>query len=161
MTTSTNNPIGNHPSSRLGRVQRQFSQTKNQIMKSEAVQTLEFLFVQMVSAQIDISSDMENYKSETNLKAVYIAGKVTGLDYDAVYLKFKKRQLELEAAGYFVINPCELIDKNCNWILAMKICLYVLQFADYINLLHDWQESEGATMEKAHADKLNIKVLEL
>lgn len=130
-------------------------------MKSEAVQTLEFMFIQMAAAQIEIFADMHDYKEETKLKVAYIAGKVTGLDYDAVYLKFKKRQLELEAAGYFVINPCELIDKDCDWKLAMKICLYLLQFADFISLLHDWQDSEGATMEKYHAEKLGIEVLDL
>lgn len=93
-------------------------------------------------------------------KKVYIAGKVTGLDYKDVYLKFQTAQLKLEACGFEVYNPLHHVDEDCDWNLAMKICLKALIDCDYIHLLHDWNESAGATIEKELADKLQIEKIE-
>lgn len=87
---------------------------------------------------------------------VYIAGKVTGLPYKEVYEKFEARQLELEAKGFIVINPCQFVGKNEDWSMAMKICLTLIQYADYISLLPDWIDSQGARMEWSMAIALNI-----
>lgn len=94
-----------------------------------------------------------------NVKVVYIAGKVTGLPYPEVVQKFRTRQLMLEAGGYLVINPCDHIKETEDWDTAMKLCLYLLQFANCINLLHDWQDSKGAMIEKEHAEVLGIELL--
>ncbi len=101
------------------------------------------------------------FKDQTGIEVVYIAGKVTGLPYRDVAAKFLRRQLELEALGYIVINPCNLIAADEDWLTAMKICLYIMPFADHINLLHDWQDSNGATIEKELAEKLGLNLLTL
>jgi Domain of unknown function (DUF4406) len=92
---------------------------------------------------------------------VYIAGKVTGLEAAHVHAKFNKRKAELIEAGYIVINPCDYIKSTENWFVAMAICFVLLPYAKYISLLHDWQDSKGAMMEKELADKLGIELLTL
>lgn len=87
---------------------------------------------------------------------VYIAGKVTGLPYKEVYEKFEKRQLELEAKGFIVINPCKFVRQNEDWKTAMQICIVLLQYADYICRLPDYNESAGARLEWSVAIALNI-----
>lgn len=94
-------------------------------------------------------------------KTVYIAGKVSGLPYSEVYIKFRTASLKLEAAGYSVINPVELVAEDADWIQAMRICISFLPHADYIYLLPDWQDSNGAKVEKQLADVLKIDVLSL
>lgn len=105
--------------------------------------------------------DLRKLSIESDKPIVYIAGKVTGLATADVIAKFNKRKAELIAAGYIVINPCDYIQSTEDWFMAMAICLVLLPIAKYINLLHDWQDSEGATMEKEIADKLGIELLTL
>lgn len=129
--------------------------------KSEALELLDMIIENAAANHGEVMDTLKGYKDETGLKIVYIAGKVTGLPYKDVYLKFKSRELELKEAGYVVINPCEILAQSTEWNDAMKVCLYMLQFADGISLLHDWQESKGATMEKTHADALGIEIINL
>jgi|GEM_PF-968636 len=95
---------------------------------------------------------------ELDVPLIYIAGKVSGLHYEDVVAKFAKRQVELEAKGFEVFNPCELVDESCNWQEAMKICLAHLPFADFIDMLPDWQSSKGATFERECALKMGIEI---
>lgn len=104
---------------------------------------------------------LHNRPGYPEIKIVYIAGKVTGLDYTGVRAKFARREVQLIDAGYVVINPCDLISEHEDWQTAMKISLALLSFADLISLLPDWHESQGATLEKQLADKFNIKTLAL
>lgn len=100
-------------------------------------------------------------KGVQGTEIVYIAGKVTGLPEAEYRAKFQKRKDELMAAGYLVINPCDFLSSTTDWFTAMAVCYLLLPFANRINLLHDWQDSNGATDEKCLADKLGIKTLEL
>ena len=54
-------------------------------------------------------------------KSIYIAGKVTGLDYQEVVLKFHTAKKVLLSEGWEkVVNPIELItDQNEEWHIAM------------------------------------------
>lgn len=106
-------------------------------------------------------SFVKSATKKNSIKTVYIAGKVTGLPYDEVYEKFRTCQLKLEANGYLVINPCDMISKNENWDTAMLLCLHLIQFADYITLLPDWVESKGARMEKEVATLIGLQFLAL
>ena len=90
-------------------------------------------------------------------KMVYIAGKVTGLEYNTVWFKFKNRQIQLEALGYAVLNPCEWVQENADWQAAMKECVVLLAgAADAIDLLPDWEASEGATLEMQLCERFGI-----
>jgi hypothetical protein len=96
----------------------------------------------------------------SDLPIVYIAGKISGLDYDVTFLKFKSAQLKLEARGYYVLNPMELVHKEANWEDAMRICLSFLPYAQYIYTLPDCKDSKGAIIEIDLAEKLGIVNLE-
>jgi hypothetical protein len=98
--------------------------------------------------------------NKKNIPVIYVAGKVTNLPYNEVYAKFKVKQMELEAKGYYVLNPCDLIAADCEWEEAMRISVMALSSAHYIYLLPDWWQSEGAKLERALALKLRIPTIE-
>jgi len=106
---------------------------------------------------------------------VYIAGKIKDLPQAETATKFKVAALKVLAKGHKAIDPFSFI-KNHNEHLRLsggmalsdndpnqrkeilKICIGLLMDCDYIYLLHDWQDSEGATFEKQVADFFNIPV---
>ena len=40
----------------------------------------------------------------------------------------------------------------------MRICMAMIQSADFIHMLPGWEDSEGATIEKAYADMIGLSV---
>lgn len=80
---------------------------------------------------------------------IYIAGKVRGLkNYREV---FKEAEKKLQAKGHITLNPAEL-PEGMNGGDYMKICIPMLEVADAIYLLDNWEDSEGAKVEKAYAE---------
>ena len=75
---------------------------------------------------------------------VYIAGKITG---DSTYReKFRKAQKALEGEGFIVLNPAELPEG----MLAsdyMRICIAMMECADVVAFLPDYDQSRGARLE--------------
>lgn len=93
-------------------------------------------------------------------KKIYIAGKVTGLPQQEVVAKFAKAQKEIEAMGFEVVNPIEVVnDFDTPWQDAMKMCLTALFECTGIVLLPCWKESKGARIEQALACSLGIERL--
>ena len=92
-------------------------------------------------------------------KTIYIAGKVTGEPQEPTAAKFKAAQLELEAKGFDVINPIELVNNpNESWDVAMGICLEALETCDAIFLLPCFADSKGARIERRQAVANGIHV---
>lgn len=92
-------------------------------------------------------------------KTIYIAGKVTGLPAEPTAQKFKTAQLELEAKGFDVINPIELVNNpDENWYSAMRICVEALLSCDAIYLLPCYTDSKGALIEHKTAVKMGIDI---
>jgi len=91
----------------------------------------------------------------------YIAGKVTGLPYNEVYAKFKLKQMELEAEGYFVLNPCDFIAPPGldSWGDEMKIAIILLAVSGTIVMLPDWEDSPGARLEFELSQPLGLSVI--
>ena len=80
---------------------------------------------------------------------IYIAGKVRGLkNYKEV---FKKAEKESQNKGHITLNPAEL-PEGLHWTDYMKICIPMLEVAEAIYLLNNWQDSTGAKVEKAYAE---------
>lgn len=77
---------------------------------------------------------------------IYIAGKITG---DKGYkAKFKEAAKSLEAAGHVVLNPATLpaglADAD-----GMHLCFAMMEVAEMVLFLQDYQESRGAMLEWA------------
>ncbi len=82
-------------------------------------------------------------------KIIYIAGKITG---DKNYKrKFNKAEKMLKGRGFETLNPAKLIDPKKEYDEQMKDCLMLIDKADTIYLLKDWQDSKGAKIEKDYA----------
>lgn len=99
---------------------------------------------------------LKEIASFSDKPVVYIAGKVTGLPIKEVVAKFADAQIKLVDAGYYVINPTNLVHHDANWKQAMRICLSFLPHADFIYLLDNWADSEGAKWEHQIAQRLGI-----
>jgi hypothetical protein len=97
--------------------------------------------------------------TKNNKPVIYIAGKVTGLPEHEVATKFDKAQKALEERGFKVLNPCQFISNDTDWRLAMRFATSLLNMADYIYLLNDWKESEGAIWEYNQAVKFGISFI--
>lgn len=79
---------------------------------------------------------------------VYLAGKLTGEpDYRE---KFQRAQEELEKKRYIVLNPAAL-PAGMSKSDYMRICFAMIDSADMVVLLPDWQDSPGARIEREHA----------
>jgi hypothetical protein len=94
-----------------------------------------------------------------NKKLIYIAGKVSGEDYNRVVDKFNAAELRLIGDGHVVVNPVRLVPSTADWRLAMKILLPYLVVCDAIYLLRDWESSAGARFEKEIAEKIGMEIM--
>ena len=87
---------------------------------------------------------------------VYIGGKITG---DAGYReKFAKVETVLSKIGHCVMNPAKL-PSGMEDGDYMRICFAMIDCADVVVLLPDWQESAGARLERAYAERIGKEVV--
>jgi len=90
---------------------------------------------------------------------IYIAGKVSGENFQEATLKFAQAQQEIEALGYEVVSPLEIVnDGNASWIDAMKLCIKSLVDCDAVLLLPDYRSSKGALLENRIALQLELTI---
>ena len=80
---------------------------------------------------------------------IYIAGRMRGLE-DFGQSKFMAAEERLKNQGYTVLNPARL-PPTMPYERCMPICLAMLEQADAIFLLDNWESSEGARLEHAYA----------
>lgn len=90
---------------------------------------------------------------------VYIAGKITGLPWPEVVLKFASAEKMLRAKGHDVVNPITLVgNPDASWSEAMRICLEELPKCDRIFMLADSVDSRGAKIELQLAITYNLEI---
>ena len=74
----------------------------------------------------------------------YIAGKITG---DSTYReKFNRAKKAMEGEGFIVLNPAELPEgmRSSDY---MRICFAMMECADVVAFLPDYDQSRGARLE--------------
>lgn len=83
------------------------------------------------------------------MSVAYIAGPMRGLP-DLGRANFRHAEVQLREAGWKVINPA-ILPTDLPDDAYMPICLSMLDQADTVFMLPDWQKSIGANIEHAYA----------
>lgn len=93
-------------------------------------------------------------------KKIYISGKISNLPLHQVTMKFGLAQKEIEAFGFEVINPIEVVnDIKTTWENAIRKCIAALMQCDAIVMLNDWDQSPGAIIERKLAEDINMLIV--
>ncbi len=88
---------------------------------------------------------------------IYIAGKVTGLNYEDVKEEFNQAAEICASQGFEVVNPLTIINnKNEDWATAMRKCIKALCDCSHIFMISNWEESKGAKLENKIAREIGI-----
>ena len=81
-------------------------------------------------------------------RRVYISGKISGLDYNYVLLKFAACAESLKSVGYEPVNPLKNgLSPSDSWKEHMRADIALLKTCDYIYLQRDFIMSRGAMIE--------------
>ena len=98
---------------------------------------------------------------------IYLSGKITGREKADYTIQFARAENFFKTSGFDVVNPVkigeEILRKNpkAEWDDFMKADLEALKTCTYIALLEGWEESKGAKMEKAEAEKMGLEIMYL
>jgi len=95
------------------------------------------------------------------MKKVYLAGKITGLDYDDVVKAFNTAEEGLLDKRYVVVNPIKLVSRGMDWNKAMRTCIKAMMSCDAIALLPGWSDSRGVSIEYEIAEMLDFEFIYL
>lgn len=92
---------------------------------------------------------------------IYIAGKITGLDYETAESEFIFAEGTIERLGHEPLNPMKLVDQDDErtyedqLLDALEI---VLVDAQALYMLPNWRDSKGARIEHAIAEILGREI---
>ena len=92
----------------------------------------------------------------------YLSGPMTGLP-DNGYPAFQVAAERLRAQGVQVISPHEIVPPGAaphSWEDHMRADLAALLTCDVVVLLHGWETSRGAQLEKTVAEAIGLKVVD-
>lgn len=98
---------------------------------------------------------------------IYLSGKITGLDKEVYSRQFERAENFYKTGGFDVINPVkigeEILKQNpsATWEDFMQKDLEALKTCTHIALLEGWEESKGAKMEKAEAERMGLEIMYL
>lgn len=97
----------------------------------------------------------------SNKTKVYLAGKVTGLNYAEATHKFGQQEVLLMRQGLEVVNPLNIVDSNDAWPVAMSKCIKALVDCSKVYFMPCWKDSKGARIEHDLASGLGIEIVYL
>lgn len=95
----------------------------------------------------------------TDAKRIYIAGKISGLDYIQAEQMFHEAEVRLRHQGYTTVNPTRLCREWWSWMRCMVVCIWHLMGCDEIYMLQSWQDSRGARIEHRIARILGMNII--
>lgn len=78
---------------------------------------------------------------------MYIAGRVSGINYNYAKRKFNKAEKYNRGKGWNVINPTKICKKEWSWLRCMIVCLWYLMKCDAVYFLRNYKNSKGAIIE--------------
>ena len=96
---------------------------------------------------------------------VYLSGKMTGLEESVYKENFRNAEMFYRACGYEVVNPCNISEivlkrkPNATYEDFMAEDLRALRSCTHIALLEGWENSPGARMERAEAERLGLAIM--
>lgn len=96
---------------------------------------------------------------------VFISGKMTGLTEEEYRAKFGKAAEKLLAEGYEVFNPATpewndpMHDEGLSYGEMLILDFKKIQECDALYMLSNWQDSKGATAERAFADAIGLEIM--
>lgn len=96
-------------------------------------------------------------------RTLYIAGKVTGMEAEAVIM-FERAEKHFTNLGFKVINPLKLNhNHDKKWISYMKVCYKAIldNECDCIYFLPNWKSSKGSKDEFYFANLVDLEFLNL
>lgn len=95
-----------------------------------------------------INKKLKANKNNMKKGRVYISGKISGLDYNHVLLKFEAHEAALKSVGFDPINPLKNgLSPSASWKEHMRADIALLKTCDYIYLQADFTNSRGAMIE--------------
>jgi len=90
---------------------------------------------------------------------IYLSGKITGIENEAEKL-FQAAEDHCLEKGYAVVNPMKLNhNHDKSYDAFMKEDVKAMCDCDYIFLMKNWEDSNGARIEKQIAELLKIKII--
>ena len=98
---------------------------------------------------------------------IYLSGKITGREKEDYTRQFARAETFYKTSGFDVVNPVKIgeevlkINPKAEWQDFMIRDLEALRTCTHIALLEGWEESKGAKMEKAEAEKLGLEIMHL
>ena len=98
---------------------------------------------------------------------IYLSGKITGREKEDYTRQFARADSFYKTGGFEVINPVTIgeevlkINPKAEWQDFMIRDLEALRTCTHIALLEGWEESKGAKMEKAEAEKMGLEIMYL
>lgn len=88
----------------------------------------------------------------------YIAGKITGDPDFKGHFQYVSDKLQVIDSSNVVLNPA-LLPSGLSQGDYMRICLAMIDSCDVVVLLSNWEESEGAIIEKLYAQKKGLTLV--
>ena len=98
---------------------------------------------------------------------IYLSGKITGREKEDYTRQFARAESFYKTSGFEVVNPVLIgeevlkLNPNAEWQDFMIRDIEALRSCTHIALLEGWEESKGAKMEKAEAEKLGLEIMYL
>lgn len=93
---------------------------------------------------------------EGQKKVVYISGPITGVE--KYWEAFERAEDDLTALGYIPLSPAHLPTGMTN-AQYMQICTGMIDAADAVLFLPDWEQSNGSRVESRYCEYIEKPVV--